>query len=75
MLLQEAKISCYNQIYSKIFPDNNKFWKTIKPVFSDKVKQSMAISLVENDEVVAVLILHKKLQLLEIGFNYQMEIQ
>ena len=32
--------------------DNNKIWKTIKPCFSDKSKNSERIVLIENDEIV-----------------------
>ena len=32
--------------------DNKKFWKTIKPCFSDKSKNSERIILIENDEIV-----------------------
>ena len=32
--------------------ENTKFWKTIKPCFSDKSKNSERIVLTENDEIV-----------------------
>lgn len=32
--------------------DNRKFWKTVKPVFTDKLQVSQSITLIENDEMV-----------------------
>ena len=32
--------------------DNKKFWKTVKPLFSDKVKAKTVIKLVENDAMI-----------------------
>ena len=52
-LLQEAKVSYYNQVDTKNFSDNKTFWKTVKPVFSEKVKAPTAISLLGNNEIVA----------------------
>ena len=63
------------------------FWKTVKPIFNDKVKASTAISLVENDEIVAddakiadifneyFIKLQEKLQLLKIRLYYQVLMQ
>ena len=32
--------------------DNKKFWKTVKPLFSDKVKSSEKITLVHEDKII-----------------------
>ena len=32
--------------------DNRKFWKTVEPVFTDKVQLSQSITLVENEEMI-----------------------
>ena len=36
----------------KLLTDNRKFWRTVKPLFSDKIQTSTAITLLENDELV-----------------------
>ena len=38
----------------KNITDNKKFWKTIKPFFSDKVSGSVGITLVENEAIISV---------------------
>ena len=35
----------------KLLSDNRKFWRTVKPLFSDKIQTSTAITLLENDEL------------------------
>ena len=37
-LLRKEKKNYYNNLDLKIFEDNRKFWKSIKPLFSDKLK-------------------------------------
>ena len=37
----------------KLITDNEEFWKTVKPLFSDKIKTQNKIVLVENDEVIS----------------------
>ena len=32
--------------------DNKKFWKTVKPLFTDKVQTSSSITLVENEKII-----------------------
>ena len=32
--------------------DNKRFWKTVKPLFSDKVKSSEKIILVHDDKII-----------------------
>ena len=36
----------------KLLTDNRKFWRTVKPLFSDKIQTSTAITLLENNELV-----------------------
>ena len=36
--------------------DNKKFWQTVKPFFSDKVKAKTVIKSVENDEMIDEII-------------------
>ncbi len=44
--------SCERSLFKNFFIDNRKFWKTVKPVFTDKVQVSLSITLIENDEMV-----------------------
>ena len=37
----------------KLLTDNRKFWRTVKPLFSDKIQTSTVITLPENDELVS----------------------
>ena len=37
----------------KLLTDNRNFWRTVKPLFSDKTQTSTAITLLENDELVS----------------------
>ena len=36
--------------------DNKKFWKTVKPAFSDKLRQSKKIVLVNNDDIYLMML-------------------
>ena len=49
-LLKSAKKDYYNILNITHITDNKKFWKTVKPAFSDKVHQSKKIVLVDNDD-------------------------
>ena len=44
-LLREAKTSYYGNLNLKLSTDNRKFWRTVKPLFSDKIQTSTAITL------------------------------
>ena len=33
--------------------DNKKFWRTVKPLFTDKVQTSPSIALIENEKSIA----------------------
>ncbi len=48
-----------------VFIDNRKFWKTVKPVFTDEVQVFLSITLIENDEMVT-----DDLKIAEIFNNY-----
>ena len=51
-LLCEAKTSYYGNLNLKLLTDNRKFWSTVKPLFSDKIQTSTAITLLENDDLI-----------------------
>ena len=53
-LLKKEKKKYYNNLDIKIFQDNKKFWKTIKPLFSDKQHYPKRnIVIVENETVIS----------------------
>ena len=51
-ILRKAKYNYYQNLDLKNLTDNRKFWKTVKPVFTDKVQVSQTITLIENGEMV-----------------------
>ena len=50
-LLRQNKRSYYNRLDPKVVSENKKFWKTVKPFFSNKIQGSASITLLENDVV------------------------
>ena len=53
-LLKKEKKKYYNNLDIKIFQDNKKFWKTIKPLFSNKQHNPKRnIVIVENETVIS----------------------
>ena len=53
-LLKKVKKSYYNNLDINIFKDNKKFWKSIRPFFSDKQKDyQKEFILIENDVVIS----------------------
>jgi exonuclease III len=52
-LLRKTKADYYNNLDTKQITDNRKFWKTVKPCFSDKASQTENIILIENDEIIS----------------------
>ena len=48
-LLKKAKKDHFANLDIKSVTDNKKFWQTVKPLFSNKVKTKTVIKLVEND--------------------------
>ena len=51
-LLRRAKFDYYRNINLGKLTDNHKFWKTVKPLFSDKVQVNSSISLIEDGNMV-----------------------
>ena len=51
-LLPKAKNDCYGNLNLKLLTDNIKFWRTVKPLFSDRIQTYTAITLLENNELV-----------------------
>ena len=49
---QEKKIY-YQNLDPKLITDNKKFWKTVKPLFSEKTRCSKNIILVEKEEIIS----------------------
>ena len=52
-LLRKAKFDYYKNIDLGNLTDNHKFWKTVKPLFSDKVQVNSAITLIEDGKMVS----------------------
>ena len=51
-LLRKTRKRYYENLNEKSFVDNKLFWKTVKPLLSDKVAGKDKIHLIENNEVV-----------------------
>ena len=52
-ILRQAKEDYCKGLEIKNLTDNRKFWRSVKPLFNDKVKTSSTIVLMENDEIVS----------------------
>ena len=52
-LCKKTRKKFYNNIDLKVFTDNKKFWKNVKPLFSDKGATKNKISIIENDQIVS----------------------
>ena len=50
-LFRKAKSDYYSNLNPCSITDNKKFWKTVKPLFSEKVMSTESITLVENDTI------------------------
>ena len=50
-ILRQNKKSYYAQLDPKVVSDNKRFWKTVKPLFSNKIQSSSFITLLENGVV------------------------
>ena len=50
-LLRRAKKNYFANINISSITDNKNFWKTIKPLFSDKISHKERINFAENDTV------------------------
>ena len=51
-LLEKVKKDHYGNLDITFVTHNKKFWQTVKPLFSNKVKAKTIIKLVENDEMI-----------------------
>ena len=47
-LLRKRKRDYFRNLDPKDITDNRKFWKSVKPIFSDKVQTYQSIALIEN---------------------------
>ena len=52
-LYKKERKKFYENLDQKNITDNKKFWKTMKPLFSDKVSGSVGITLVENEAIMS----------------------
>ena len=52
-LFRRQKKNFYNNLDPKLVTDNKKFWKTIKPLFSEKHFTSNKITLLEEEEIIS----------------------
>ena len=52
-ILRQAKKDYYKDLHIKDFTDNRNFWRSVKLLFSDKVKTSSTILLMENEKIVS----------------------
>ena len=50
-LFRKAKSDYYSNLNPHSITDNKKFWKTVKPLFSEKVMSTESITIVENDTI------------------------
>ena len=67
-LTRERKKEFYANLNGKDITVNRKFWKTIKPLFSDKPKTKYTITLLENKNI--AIINSKIVDLLNNFFRY-----
>ena len=52
-LLRKEKKNYFNNIDLKCITDNKQFWKTVKPLFSDKHNISRKITLIQDGEIIS----------------------
>ena len=52
-ITRKAKRSYYENLDLKDITDSNKFWVTIKPLFSKKIKSKENITLEENGKIIS----------------------
>ena len=50
-VLRQNKKSYYTQLDPKTVSDNTKLWKTVKPLFSNKIQSASCITLLEKDVI------------------------
>ena len=52
-LVKEVIRNFTPELYTKVVTDNKRFWKVIKPMFTDKVKQTQNIILINKQEIIS----------------------
>ena len=52
-LFRREKRSYYNNLDISLVTDNKKFWKTVKPFFSDKLQSKSKIVLIEDETIIS----------------------
>ena len=52
-LLRKAKQVFYRKLNPSLITDNKKFWKTVKPFFSDKKPSREGITLFDNNDIIS----------------------
>ena len=67
-LVKKEKKKYYNNLDLKIFEDNKRFWKHVKPLFSEKANMKANITIIENEKVTT-----DKIEVAEILNNYFIE--
>ena len=50
---RKEKRNFYKTLNISDVPDNKKFWKTVKPVLSDKGRSNSKITVIENDMIIS----------------------
>ena len=50
---EKKRKTFYNNLDTKLLTDNRTFWKTIKPLFSDKHFSNNKITLLEGEEIIS----------------------
>ena len=52
-LLRKAKKQYFSNLEPKLITENKKFWKSVKPLFSDKITVKEIVNLTENGEILS----------------------
>ena len=52
-LFRREKKKYYTNLDPKLITDNKKFWKTVKPLFSDKYNVNRAITLIDGNNIIS----------------------
>ena len=52
-LLRNEKKNFYSNLDTKVVIDNRTFWKTVKPLLSEKVTKHFKINLVKDDKIIS----------------------
>ena len=52
-LLRQSKKSYYSKLDPNVVSDNKQFWKTVKPLFSNKTHVTPSVILLEDNVIVS----------------------